>query len=74
MDYVTELSEYATVAYVEYIGDMIKLITERGIEAAVSVLAKVKKSYGPLTSPFQTTKLELPEASCTVGNGQEIGS
>lgn len=54
-DYHVELSEYVVMAYVECIGNIIKLMTEGGIEVAIQVLAKAKKLYGLPTSPFQTT-------------------
>lgn len=68
-DYDTELLEYATVAYFECIGDLIKPIIKRGIKVAVPVLDKAKKLYGPCTSPSQTTRVELREASPTAGDG-----
>lgn len=68
-----ELSEYTVAAYVKCINDMIRLMTDGGIEAVVSVLMEVKHSYGPLTSSSQTTQIELPEANPTVGDDQEVG-
>lgn len=41
-----ELSEYAITAYISCIGDMIKLMIEKGIEEAILVMTKVKNSYG----------------------------
>lgn len=51
MDYNAELLEYVVMADIKCLGDMLKLMTKRGIEAAIPVLAKAKKSYSPPTSP-----------------------
>lgn len=49
-DHDDELSKYTVMAYVSYISDMIKLLTEKGIEATILVLTKMKNSYGPPAS------------------------
>lgn len=69
MDYNTELLEYAVMAYMECIGDMIKLMTEREVKAAILILGKVKKSYGSLISPSQSVRVELPKASPITSDG-----
>lgn len=74
MNHAIELSEYATAAYVECIVDMIRLMTDRGIKAVVSVLMKAKNSYGPPVSLSQTTRVELPECSLITGDDQEARS
>lgn len=51
-DHDIVLSKYATAAYIECKGDMIKLMTNRGIEAAVLVLTEAK-SCGPLHPLFR---------------------
>lgn len=51
------------MAYVAYTGGMIKLMIERGIEVAISVLTKVENSYAPPVSLSQTILLELSEGS-----------
>lgn len=47
-----ELLEYVDAAYIECIDDMIKIIIDKEIEVAISILKEVKNSNGPLTSPF----------------------
>lgn len=42
---------------------MIRLIIGRGIEVAVLVLTKAKKSYGSPASPSQTIKIEFSKGS-----------
>lgn len=51
-DHEDKLSKYATMAYISCIGEMIKLMTKKGIGATVLVLIEAKNSYGPLPSPF----------------------
>lgn len=45
MYYQDKLIEYATVAYVNYTNDMIKLVAERRVEPVVTILAEAKNSY-----------------------------
>lgn len=63
IDYDTKLSKYVAAAYIECIGNMIRLMIERGIKAVVLVLTKGKNLYDPTTSPFRITRVELPEIS-----------
>lgn len=69
-----EVPEYATVAYVACIDEMIKLMIDRRIKAAVLVLMEVKILYGPPESPSQTIWVELSKASSIVGDDQEVES
>lgn len=44
-DHDDELSDYTAMAYIPCIGDMIRLMTKKGTEAAIPVLTKAKNSY-----------------------------
>lgn len=66
-DHDTELVKYAIVAYVKCISNMIKLMIEMGIEAAVLVLTEAKNLYGPPASLSRTTRVELYKANLTAG-------
>lgn len=68
-DYDRKLLKYAAAAYVECIGNKIKLMTKKGVEANFLILAQVKKSYCPSVSPSRTIIVELPEANPTTGDG-----
>lgn len=60
MDHNNKLLEYVAAAYVLYVGDIIKLMTVKGIKVTILVLIELKNSYSPPTSPSQTSRLELP--------------
>lgn len=49
-DHDNKFSEYIATAYVLCITDTIKLMTKKGIKAAILVLIKAKNLYGLLTS------------------------
>lgn len=51
MNHDAGLREYAAVAFAECIGNIIKLMTKRGVEAAVLILTQARRSYGAPTSP-----------------------
>lgn len=57
------------MAYLSCIGDMIKLMMEKGIEVAISVLTEAKNSYFPHASPSQITRLKIPRAGLTADEG-----
>lgn len=52
IDHTVDLSEYAVVAYIECINDMIRLMIDSGIEVAILVLTEVKILYDSPASPF----------------------
>lgn len=54
-DHYIDLLEYATMAYVLCIDDMIKMMIERGTDITIVVLIKAKKSYYPPVSLLLTT-------------------
>lgn len=71
-NHILELFEYAAIAYIECINDMIRLMTNKGIEVVILVLTEAKKLYGPPASPSQTTRVEPPKASLIVNDDQEV--
>lgn len=75
VDHYIVLSEYAAMACVACTGDMIKLVTERGIDTIIPILAEVKKSCVPPTSPSSLiTQVELSKVSLATGKDQEVKS
>lgn len=62
------------MAYVECMDNMIKLMTERGLEATVSILAETKAPLGALASFIQTVHVELSDVSLAAGKDREVGS
>lgn len=73
-DYDTKLLEYATIAFIECISDIIKLMIEKRVKVTISILGQAKKSYGPFASLSQTTRVELLEAIFATGDDQKVRS
>lgn len=61
------------MAFIECIGDMIKLMIEKGVEAVVPIIAQAKRAYSALASPSLTVRVEFLEVSPTTINGPEVG-
>lgn len=54
VEYLDKLTKYSTTAYMEFINDMIKLMTERGIEAVIPILAEARASF---RAPVSSTQI-----------------
>lgn len=62
------------MAYVKCMDDMIKLMTKRGVRAAIPILAEAKASYGDPVSLIRTIQIELPKVSLVIGKDREVRS
>lgn len=52
MNHNDKLSKYAVITNVLYIDDMIRLMTEKGIEITISILIEENNSFPPPHVPF----------------------
>lgn len=60
---MNKLIEYGTTTYTECLVDMVKLITKRGIDAAILILAEVRAPFSAFSSSAQTMQIEVPDAA-----------
>lgn len=75
MEYIDELTEYGTTAYVKCLDDMVKLLIEKEVKATVLILAEVSASFGVASAPLAyTVQVELLDVGLLAGKDQEVES
>lgn len=65
--YLNELTKYGTVAYAEYLDDMVKLMIERGIDVAIPILAEARASFGASVSSTQAVLVKVLDVAPAAG-------
>lgn len=62
-----ELTEYGSAAYAKCLDDMVKLMIEKGVNAAVLILAEVRAAFGASTFSTQIVRVEVLDITPTAG-------
>lgn len=50
------------------------MVTEKKVEAIISILAEAKALHGALSSSIQTVQVEFPKVDPAIGEDRGVGS
>lgn len=72
VEYLDELTEYGTTTYTKCLNDIVKLIIERKVDAAVPILVEARAPFEALAPSAQIVWVKVLNATPTTGEDREV--
>lgn len=72
--YLDKLTYYGTIMYIKWLDDMAKLMTERRVEVAVSILVEARAPFKAFMSSTQTVWVKVPDVIPTADEDWKVRS